>query len=488
MLRSEPEGTKVFMRIRAVLTIFVACLSLWSSTAQAQDESLNRARDAFDSGQDLFQAGKFTEAAEKFKTAYAARPFSQFLFNIGACYEKANDYPTALDYYGQYLKANPSKDDADKTKKRITALTKAVDEGKAGNTDPANQTEAVKNLDNIAIRGFVVIESDPPGADIYLDNAEGEPLAKTPWNGSFDGQHLVIIERKGSKSAEKTIRPDPNKMQTFVFVLGEEDYLGYLAVSSNIPGANIYIDDKSVGVKGTTPWSDEIKPGKHKIWVTKTGYSEYATEVEVLPGETHKVSATLEGAEVGYLNVRGKGVERYKIYVDGEVLCKRGPCLKPLEAGKHKVSIRRSGYRSYNKSIDVQSKTEVTVRAELAPDPSRSDAIISYIFAAAFAGGGYYLGTRADSIKTDLENEIAAGAPPPDDNDPRLGWSLGSGKSYSAASAALYGIGATTFALAIYYSVREKGRPSTGSSDIRAISFEPTVTPDSAGLGLAGRF
>lgn len=486
MVRSQPEGTWVFMRIKAILTIFVACLCLWSNNAHAQDESLNRARDAFDSGQDLFQAGKFTEAAEKFKTAYAARPFSQFLFNIGACYEKANDYPMALDFYGQYLKANPAKGDADKTKKRIAALTKAVDEGKAGNTDPATQAEAVKNLDNIAIRGFVVIESEPQGASIYLDSAEGEPLAKTPWNGSFDGQHVVIIERKGSKSAEKTIRPDPNKMQTFVFVLGEEDYLGYLDVSSNIPGANIYIDDKSVGVKGTTPWSDEIKPGKHKVWVTKAGYSEYETEVEVIAGETHKVSATLEGAEVGYLNVRGKGVERYKIYVDGKVLCKRGPCLKPLAAGKHKVSIRRSGHRSYNKKIDVQSKTEVTMRADLAPKPSRSDAIISYVFAAAFAGGGYYLGTKADDIKKELDDEIAAGAPPPDNNDPRLGWGLTSGKTYSVASGALYGLGATTFALAIYYSLRDKGRPSTGSSDIRAISFEPTVSP--SGVGLAGRF
>jgi hypothetical protein len=468
------------MRIKAILTILVACISLWGGTAQAQDESLNKARDAFDSGQDLFQAGQYLEAAEKFKTAYAARPFSQFLFNIGACYEKANDYPQALDFYGQYLGANPGKDDAEKTKKRIAALTKAVDEIKAGTGDPAQPAEAVKNLSNIAIRGFVVIESEPQGASIYLDNTDGEPLAKTPWNGSFDGQHIVIIERKGNKSAEKTIRPDPNKMQTFVFVLGEEDYLGYLDVSSNIPGASIYIDDKSVGVKGTTPWSDEIKPGKHKIWVTKAGYDEYETEVDVIAGETHKVSATLEGAEVGYLNVRGKGVEQYKIYVDG-------PCLKPLAAGKHKVSIRRGGYRSYNSKIDVQSKTEVTMRAELAPSPSRSDAIISYILAGAFAGGGYYLGGKAQDIKDELDAESAS-TTPPDNNDPRLGWGLKSGKAYTVASGALYGIGATTFVLAVYYTFRDKGRPSTGSSDIRAISFEPTITPTSTGFGLAGSF
>lgn len=473
------------MRIRLILTIFVACLGLWGGTAQAQDESLTRARDAFDSGQDLFQDGKFVEAADKFKAAYEARPFAQFLFNIGACYEKANDYTNALSFYDQYLKANPGKADAEKTKKRVEALKKAV---AAGTADPNKPAEAVQNLDKVAIRGFVVIESEPAGASIFLDKVEGEPLSKTPWNGSFGGQHVVIIERKGYKSAEKTIRPDPNKMQTFVFVLGEEDYLGYLDVSSNIPGASIYIDDKSVGVKATTPWSGEIKPGKHKVWVTKEGYSEYETEIEVIAGETHKVSAALEGAEVGYLNVRGKGVERYKIYVDGKVLCKRGPCLKPLPAGKHKVSIRRSGHRSYDQTIEVQSKTEVTMRADLAPSPSRTDAIVSYLFAAALVGGGYYLGGKAQDTRDELAAEIAAGAPPPDNNDPRLGWGFKSGKTYSTASAALYGLGATTLVLAVYYTFRDKGRPSTGSSDIRAISFEPTVQPDYAGFGLAGSF
>jgi tetratricopeptide (TPR) repeat protein len=476
------------MRIRAILTILVACFGLWSSTAEAQDESLNRARDAFDSGQDLFQNGKFTEAAEKFKAAYEARPFTQFLFNIGACYEKASDYTNALDYYGRYLKDKPREEEAEKTRVRIATLQKAVDQLKASGADPSKPVEAVKDLGKVAIRGFVVIESEPQGANIYLDDIKGEALSKTPWNGSFAGQHVVIIERKGYKSAERTIRPDPNKMQTFVFVLGEEDYLGYLDVSSNIPGANIYIDDKSVGVKATTPWSGEIKPGKHKVWITKEGYSEYKTEIEVIAGETHKVSAKLEGAEVGYLNVRGKGVERYKIYVDGKLLCKRGPCLKPLAAGKHRVSIRQSGHRTYNQKIDVQSKTEVTMRANLAKAPSRRDAIVSYVFAAAFLGGGYFLGTKAQDIEDELKAEIDAGAPPPDTRDPRLGWGLKSGKTYSVAANAAYGLGATTLILAVYYTFRDKGIPSTGTSDIRAISFEPSINPDFAGLGLAGSF
>jgi hypothetical protein len=364
------------MKTRLLFVILFAVLAssgVLPGTASAQDESLNKARDAFDSGQDLFQQEKFLEAAAKFKEAYDSRPFAQFLFNIGACYEKANQYAPALEYYNKYLEAKPGDDDVVKTQQRIKALAKAIEEIQASGADPAQPTEAMKGLEKIEIRGLVVIESEPQGADIYLDSRDSKPLSKTPWNGTLSGEHLIIIERKGYKSVERTVRPDPNKLLVLVFGLGEQDYLGYLDVTSNIPGAEIYIDDKAVGAKAKTPWSGEIKPGKHKIWVTKDGYTEYETEIDVVAGETHKVTANIEGAEVGYLNVRGKGVERVKVYVDGKVLCKRGPCLKPLDAGKHRVSIRRSGYRNYNQTIEVQSKTEVTMRATLEKEASRKD-------------------------------------------------------------------------------------------------------------------
>lgn len=478
------------MKTRILLSIFVACLAFWSAAnvAHAQDDSLSRARDAFDQGQDDFQDGKFDEAAVQFKAAYEARPFAQFLFNIGACYEKANNYPEALTYYEKYLGANPEQEDVDKTQLRIKALKKAIDELKAAGKDPSQPAEAMKDLEKVEIPGLVVIESDPQGADIYVDSLESKPLSKTPWNGSLTGEHKIFIVRKGYKTVTQTIRADPNRLFYWVSSLGEEDYLGYLDITSNIPGADIYIDDRSVGVQGKTPWRDEIKPGKHKVWVTKEGYDLFETEVEVIAGETHKINANIEGDEVGYVNVRGKGVDKYKIVIDGDVACKRGPCLKPLSPGKHRVSIKRSGFRTYSTKVNVQSKTEITVRAKLAPEPSRADAYVSILFAAAFAGGGYYLGSKAIEIEDELAAEIAAGNPPPDSNDPRLGWGLEGGKTYSTGANVSYALGAGSFLLGVYYLFRDKGKPSIGSSESRAISFEPQINPTYQGVGLAGSF
>ena len=67
-----------------------------SAAGSGEEQSLNRARDAFEKAQQLFEAGKYDEAAAQFQAAYEARPFAQFLFNIGACHEKLKDYDHAI--------------------------------------------------------------------------------------------------------------------------------------------------------------------------------------------------------------------------------------------------------------------------------------------------------------------------------------------------------------------------------------------------------
>lgn len=475
---------------RGLLVTFLALALVGAALrdASAQEEtkqSLDQARDAFDQGQSLFEKGDFEAAAEKFKAAHAARAFPQFLFNVGVCYEKANRYRDAIDYYHRYLKADPDADDAASVKKRIAALEKGISEIEAKGGDATDQTqpapESVRNLEEAKVRGGVIIESEPAGALIYLDSKKNnEPLAKTPFNGTLSGSHTLMLEREGYKPVERDITVEPERFYTFFFQLAEEDYLGWVDITSNVPGADIYIDDKSVGVYRKTPFSGNLTPGKHRIWVTKEGYNEFYKEVDVVAGETHKVEAVLQGSEVGYLNIRGTGVEKVSVYMDGELLCERGPCREPVPQGEHTVTIVRSGYKSYSQTVDMQSKTEVTMRARLAPEPGRGDAVVAYLIAGAFIGGGVWAGMQAQGIEDDLAAEIAAGMPPPADDDPRFQ----RGKWWSWGANAGYALGGISLMTAIYYTFRDKGAPSTGTTDVRAVSIEPALAPGYAGLGM----
>src|SRR5690606_34366598 len=119
------------------------------------------------------------------------------------------------------------------------------------------------------------IDSEPQNATIYLDDKAKGPVATTPWSGTLEGDHKVIIEKRGYMVSESTVSADPSKLFVLRAVLGKEDFLGWVEVTSNIPGADVYIDSKEVGSAGKTPFSQNIKPGKHKFWVTTEGYDEY---------------------------------------------------------------------------------------------------------------------------------------------------------------------------------------------------------------------
>jgi hypothetical protein len=493
------------MKLRVLIAICVAVAgiaTLGTHGARAQQaDALKKAQSAFDQAQLDYLQGKYDEAAKGFQEAYASRPFPQFLYNVGASFhmkgKKASDvdsYGKAVEFYKRYLSEEPQASDKAKVEKAIGVLeaeikrikeTPAIGTGSgsavgSGSGAQAAPSQEVQQLGDVKVRGLVVIESEPQNATIYLDDKKKGPFAQTPWSGSLDGEHKVIIEKRGYKISESTLSADPSKLFVLRVVISQENYLGWIEVTSNVPGADVFIDDKSVGAVGRTPFSQNIKPGKHTLWISTEGYGEYSETVDVAAGETHAVKANLNGTPVGKLNIVGLNIEDSSIWIDGKILCERGPCLKAIPQGDHTVTVSRPGWKPYNRHIQIQAKTETTIKVSLAEVPSRSDAVVAFVLAAAFGGGGIYLGTQANKLHDDLKKEIAAGMPPPDSNDPRFL----RGKIFAISADAAYGIAAITALTALYYTFRDKGQPTTGLIDVRAMTLNPQVGPHYAGLGM----
>jgi len=473
------------MKLRLVFIISVLALcSVGAGTALAQDASLKKAQEAFDQAQMKYLAGDYDTAAEGFLSAYDARPFPQFLYNIGACFHMkgkknadAESYGKAIDYYKRYLSEDPGAADRTKVEKSIGVLEGEVErlkkEAPKEGDPPPPPSKEVENLGEVAVRGLMVIESEPQGASIYIDGKDKGEVARTPWSGSLDGEHTYLVEKRGYKSKEGRIAPDPSRLLVLQVVLSEEDYLGWVEIKSNVPGADVFVDDKNVGAIGKTPYSGNFKPGKHTFYVAADGYEEYTQEVEVFAGESADVTATLKGSPVGYLNLRGAGIEKSQILIDGKVLCERGPCRKPVKEGTHVVTVRRPGYKPYSARVEIQARTEISVRAQLSKKPGRGDAIAAGVVSALFAGGGIYLGLQAKGLEDDLRREIDEGNPPPDSEDPRVQ----RGKIFAIAADGAFAISGIVALTALYYTFRDKGAPSTGQIDVRAIAGKPTFTP-----------
>jgi hypothetical protein len=521
------------MQSRAVFVVWMALCGLAVPAAGQPADALKKAQSAFDQAQVDYLQGKYDEAAREFQDAYTARQFPQFLYNVGASFhmkgKKGSDpeaYQHAVDAYRKYLDADPQAVDRDKVERAIKVLEDEIKRLKdqaaappgapvtspqaadptggtpglppapaaaapaAGDpphsiaTAPPAPSAEVEQLGDVKVRGLIVIESEPSNATIYLDDKHKGAFGTTPWSGTLEGDHRIIIEKRGYTVVDRTIAADPTKLFVLVGAMAQQSFLGWVEITSNVPGAEIFIDDKSIGSVGRTPLSQNIKPGKHTFWVSAEGYGEYSQEVDVIANEVTPIKAPLKGAPVGKLNITGPGIEDAAIALDGKVLCERGPCLKGVAQGDHTLTVTRPDFKPYSRRITIQAKTETQIRVTLAPTPSRGDAVVAYVLAGGFGAGAIALGLRADKYRNDLRHDIAAGSPPPDAGDSRFG----TGKIYAiAADAALAAAGISALT-AVYYTFRDKGAPSTGLIDVRALALRPEFGPGYAGLGVGVSF
>ena len=486
------------MKLRVLVAACVVLGALGAPAFAQSADALKTAQSAFYAAQTDYLQGKFDEAAAGFLNAYAARPFPQFLYNVGASYhmkgKKTSDaasYAKAVEFYKRYLAEEPTASDKATVEKAIGVLEAEIARIKGGagagsgaGSAAAAPSQEVEQLGDVKVRGLVVIITEPQNATIYLDDKKKGPFATTPWSGSIDGEHKLIIEKRGYKVVESTISADPTKLVQFVSTMAQEDYLAWIEVASSIPKSDVFIDDKSIGAVGQTPWSQQIKPGKHTFWISKEGYDEYTETIDIAPGETKEIKGTLKGTPVGKLNVTGMGIEDSKILVDGKVLCERGPCLRSVPEGDHVVTVSRPDYKSYSRKITIEAKTETSIKVALVPTPSRSDAVVAYVITGLSLGAGIYLGVSANNLHDDLQKEIAAGSPPPDSDDPRFL----RGKIYAIAADGAFAVAAISAATAVYYTLRDKGPPSTALIDAKSVTVLPEVGAQYAGLGMEVRW
>lgn len=483
--------------ISATLVLVMGLVTALARPAFAADDgALVAAQAAFDRAQDDYVAKRYDEAAAGFLKAYESRPFPQFLYNSAAAFHMKGKagadvaaYEKAVEGYKRYLQADPAASDKAKVEKAITVLeaeikrlkaAPVVPPGTAPNPATTAPSQEVQNLGDVKVRGLLVIESEPTGATIYLDDKSKGKFGTTPWSGQLEGEHLVIVEKEGYKAADSKIAANPDRLTVLKLDMSEASFFGRVEITSNVPGAEVYADDRTVGAIGKTPLKTEFKPGKHKIWVTAEGYDEVEKELDVIAGETAEVAITLKGGPVGYVYVRGQDIEQSSIWADGELLCERGPCRKALREGWHRVTVSRDGYKSYTRRIEVQAKTETSIKVSLAKKPSRSDAIAAYALSAVFLGGGAYAGLQSNKLRDELDADIMAGTPPVDSEDPRFL----RGKIYAWVADGAFVLGGVTALTAIYYTFRDKGLPSTAILDVGAVGFSPQVGPTYAGLGM----
>ncbi len=122
-------------------------------------------------------------------------------------------------------------------------------------------------------RGFVIIKPE----------AEGAAEIKIPVSFVFQSGKTSDLPK--TENPDTPAKPVDNTNQE-----PPKPTLGTLAITSNVPGAQILIDG---AFTGTTPKSIQKPPGKYVIKVKKGGYNDFNQTVTVVAGETMTIDAIL---------------------------------------------------------------------------------------------------------------------------------------------------------------------------------------------------
>ena len=446
------------------------------SSGGQEPSAIQRARDHMERGQALYLQARFEEAAAEFEAAYEAQPFGAFLFNAGASLERAGQAQRAAEMFEQYITRDPNAADAEEVRARIARLRGGGATAATGEM-PDEVPDEFKSL--------VSVRTSPEGATVRVMNGPTEVASgPAPFAHTLDaGRYTVRVEHPDYTTVEQQMRVEPGKVYVIIVEMSQGQFLGYLRIVTNVPGANVFIDDREQGSRGQTPFEAPIAVGEHNIWIERPGYRTEETQAEVNVGEDVTVRVDLTRVDFGRLRVVSN-ITGAQVLVDGQLMG-AVPFEGEVGSGPHRLRIESDGMKAFETQVDIRPGQLTPVRARLRPDVGRGGAYVSAVFSALFLGAGIGLGVVGLDFNNTLQAERDAGTLASDDARIDQGFFI-----YIAADAA-FGLSLVVGVLALYYFIYDPLPPSEGTvQDARDWALTPIVDPErqTGGLSLTGRF
>lgn len=151
------------------------------------------------------------------------------------------------------------------------------------------------NLEKKRTFGRISLDSDPKGADIYLD---GWYYGTTPMTlgGITTGPHSVELKKEGFNDFTTSVSVDENEITPVTYTLvssNDPPETGCTLFFSSSPrGAMVCIDSVNRGVTPITV--SDLTPDVHQIKLTYAGYNDYLGSVTLSNGETQTFDITME--------------------------------------------------------------------------------------------------------------------------------------------------------------------------------------------------
>lgn len=240
-----------------------------------------------------------------------------------------------------------------------------VDWGDTADVAEGDQRQMVIDLQQAVKKGALLVTSDQPGADVYLD---GQRRDATPalLSDIPEGAHQLEV-KKGELSWKQIVTVVANQQQKVMAQLQPSGpATGTLRIVCPVSGAEVFVDGEMKGTVNTT--IQGVPVGEHIIEVRSRGWAPQSVTVTINANaqSVARVDLTSQPEKQPQARLRVvTPVPNAEVFIDG---ASAGPAPydhNDLAPGKHFVIVRARGFAEWKREVELDPQTPTTLSAEL---------------------------------------------------------------------------------------------------------------------------
>ncbi len=338
--------SSIVLRVALALPCVPAVALGQTPPTTASPAATAEARDRYQRGIELFDERNYAAAMVEFQRAYELTRNPAVLFNISATHELSGHFVEALDAMHAYERDAPAE------------------------TVRGRRAEIDAALARLRRRvGTVVVRFEAPGLEVRVDGlVRATSEARTGLRVAA-GRHRVSLTAPHFQPREEEFDIAGGTTLTLSEPLIPE--AAFMAVDCNVPGAEIVVDGRVVGVTHTSS-PIPVPEGTHHVTVRRPGFTPYETDVNSV-GAGARVRAQLAWldpipTDLG-ARIRVEANEsNLVVLLGGRRINNDGRDLVP--PGPHRLRVERDDFLPEERDVDLTPGQMNTISVSLVPTPA----------------------------------------------------------------------------------------------------------------------
>jgi hypothetical protein len=363
-------------------------------------EQKKKARQRFDRGLELYDAGDFDGALKEFLAALQFVRHPVVLYNVALVYARLG---------------------------APVECVRSVEELQHEGMLVLDETSRGKLLQVYGEQrsriGRIRVQSNVPGAVIQIDGvdiaqqevndlplAAGEHIVSTVASGYIPRRMRVVIPPEATEAVQFTLQP-------------LQSTLAHLHLGSDVPDVNIAVDGEPVG-QTPFPASLAFSPGTHQVVAQRPGYASVKRTIVLDPGGEGQISFEMqpqESADSAFSKLTIVASEpNSQVSLNGKPVA-IGRSRIEVPSGRHRLKVHSAGFVDYERELLV-APGEQSVAVHLMPtseflgdykSSAETQRVLGFValgggLAIAGAGGGFLVWNKGEQREAQRDYDTNA--------------------------------------------------------------------------------